>query len=95
MLKTGFYEFFTYEDVLLIGVVGLVLVLRNWWDLIRYGLRRAASDATPDVTERRPPGRARIARLPRALSALRRIQNRRRDVPRSIRPGHRPVTHTV
>ena len=21
-----------------IGIIGLVLVLRNWWDIIRYGL---------------------------------------------------------
>lgn len=95
MFKTGFYEFTTYEDVLLIGLVGLVLVLRNWWDLIRYGLARVASAAaTPTVLPKLPaPGYA--ARLPRALRALRRMQTRRRVVHSPVRPGHRPVRHAV
>ena len=82
MLKTGFYEFATYEEILLIGLVALVLVLRNWWDLIRYGLARTASAAaTPTLAPKLS------VRLPRALRALRRGQNRRRI--------HRSIRHAV
>ena len=93
MIKTGFYPFFTNDDVLLIGLIGLALVLRNWWDLIRYGLQRSALvEALPVI----PPERvapAYTARLPRALRVIRRLQTRRRAVPRPIRPSHRPVKH--
>ena len=97
MLKTGFYEYFTNGDVLLIGLLGLALVLMNWWDLIRYSFQRTASAAPSETADR--PSRfvapAYAARLPRALRAFRRMQNRRRGEPRSIRPGHRPVRHAV
>ena len=57
MLKTGFYPFFTNDDILLIGLIGLVLVLMNWWDLIRYGLQRAmgrpALPVLPRIRSRR------------------------------------------
>ena len=91
MFKTGFYEFATHEEVLLLGVVALILVLRNWWDLVRYGLARTATISTlaPKLSVARY-----VARLPRALRALR--QNRRRlAMPRAVRPGHRPVRHAV
>lgn len=34
-----------FEWLLLLGGIGLVFVLRNWWDLIRYGLDHAHADA--------------------------------------------------
>jgi hypothetical protein len=90
MIKTGFYPFLTNDDILLIGLVGLALVLRNWWDLIRYGLQRSALAAAVPV----PPrliATGPEARVPRVLRVLRRMHSRRRIVPRSIEPGHRPV----
>ena len=92
MLKTGFYEFFTHEDALLFGLIGLALILRNWWDLIRYGLRRAASGDALQVPVGRLQSRSRAARVPRAL---RRTAGRRPAIPRPIGHGHRPVTHAV
>jgi hypothetical protein len=87
MVKTGFYPFFTNEDFLLIGLIGLALVLKNWWDLIRYGWQRAITAAAPPASLGRP------ARLPRALRALRSMRVRRRPVARPFRPAHRPIGH--
>jgi hypothetical protein len=36
-MQTGFYEFLGYEDLAFVGLIALLLIARNWWDLIRYG----------------------------------------------------------
>jgi len=75
-MQVGYYEFLSYGDLALIGVVALFLILRNWWDLIRYGLdRQAAAAAAP-------------GQLRRVAGALRRLHRRGKPGRRLLRPHH-------
>jgi hypothetical protein len=43
-MQTGFYEFLGYEDLAFIGLIALLLIARNWWDLIRYSFARGLAN---------------------------------------------------
>jgi len=89
--------FMTTEDLVPIALIGLILVLRNWWELIECGFERRAApaEALPVIRPHAAIAAPALARLglARAGRAVRRLQLRRRAVARPIRPGHRPVKH--
>ncbi len=88
--------FMTTEDLVPIALIGLILVLRNWWELIECGFERRATPAEalpviPPHAAIAAPALARfgVARAGRTAQRL----LRRRPTARSIRPGHQPVKH--
>ena len=40
------FEFLSYDELMIIAVVGLFLVVRNWWDWIRDAFERRFAPAT-------------------------------------------------
>ena len=81
--------FLSYDELILVALVGLVLVAWNWWELVACGFERrtAPAEALPIVRTRSVTAPGRIG-LPPLSAALRRM--RRRSVPQPTR-GHRPV----
>jgi hypothetical protein len=81
-MQLGYYEFANHGDLFLLGAIGLFIVARNWWDIIRYGLRRHAT-ATAWLVE--PAGAAGHTVPARLAGVVRRL--RRRGKAKSRRPG--------
>ena len=81
--------FLSYDELILVALVGLVLVARNWWELVACGFERrtAAAEALPIVRTRSVTALNRIG-LPAMSPALRRMRGR--SVLQPAR-GHRPV----
>jgi len=88
--------FMTTEDLVPIALIGLFLVLKNWWELIECGFERRAApaEALPAIRPHATIAAPAIARfgLGRPGRTARRLL-RRRAIASSIRPGHRPVKH--
>ena len=86
-MQLGYYEFANHGDLLLLGAIGLFVVARNWWDIIRYGLSRHAAP-TAWLTEpavampSSGPVRARIA------GVVRRLRRHRKGMKRPLRHRH-------
>ncbi|MGQ0587405.1 MAG: hypothetical protein ACT4PK_09420 [Gammaproteobacteria bacterium] len=86
-MQLGYYEFANHGDLFLLGAIGLFLVARNWWDIIRYGLSRHAAP-TAWLTEPAGTmaatggGRARVAH------AVRRLRRRGKILHQSLRHRH-------
>ena len=91
------YDFLGYDDLYLVGVIALVLVLRNLWDFVRYGYAHSEAEtphlaAHPLATVSAIAAKAYAAALfPHARRAVARPLMRRRPAPLALRPGHRPV----
>jgi hypothetical protein len=67
------FEFLSYDELMIIAVVGLFLVVRNWWDWFRDAFERRFAPATAlPGTAPRP-----MARAAAALGRLRRHVVRR------------------
>lgn len=81
-MQLGYYEFANHGDLLLLGAIGLFMVAKNWWDIIRYGLRRHATSSAWLVEPAVAPGGGVRMRVARAVRRLRRA-----------RVLHRPLKH--
>jgi hypothetical protein len=85
-MQLGYYEFANHGDLFLLGAIGLFMVARNWWDIIRYGLRRHAGPAAwlTEPAEAPAPGPARS----RLAGVVRRLRRRGKPARRRLGPGH-------
>jgi hypothetical protein len=83
-MQLGYYEFANHGDLLLLGAIGLFVVAKNWWDIIRYGLtRHATSSAWLVESAAAPAGGVRL-RVARAVRRLRRAKG----LHRPLKPRH-------
>ena len=87
-MQLGYYEFANHGDLLLLGAIGLFMVAKNWWDIIRYGFSRHASP-TSWVVESAGAAAAPASVRMRVASAVRRLRRRGKGLHRSLR--HRPA----
>ena len=71
-MQLGYYEFAGYGDLFVLGAIGLILVVRNWWDIIRYGLGHAMSAARPGEPVTAVPSRVSLRQVASAVRRLRR-----------------------